>query len=51
MRDYLEKAELQLPIIVMSGGAASILSPELKGGVECVEYLVLEGLLVIARQG
>ncbi len=51
MRDYLEKAVLQLPIIVLSGGAASILSPELKGGVECVDYLVLEGLLVIARQG
>lgn len=39
------------PLVVLSGGAAPAIRPQLNGSVELVDNLVLEGLLVIAING
>jgi len=47
---YLEQAEGQAPLIVLSGGAASLLEPHCGGRRELMDNLVLEGLVHIALE-
>jgi type III pantothenate kinase len=48
---YLQEAGEPEPLIVLSGGAASVLAPQLHGRIERVDTLVLEGLVRIAIDG
>ena len=48
MLRFLREAGQAAPLIVLSGGAAPQLAPQLNGGVEVVDNLVLEGLTRIA---
>lgn len=50
MLRYLREAGQSAPLVVLSGGAAAQLAPQLNGGVEVVDNLVLEGLLRIALE-
>jgi type III pantothenate kinase len=46
---YLEQAGAMQPVVVLSGGDASLIEPRLGGTVLRVDNLVLEGLLCVAR--
>jgi len=48
-QSYLEQAGAQQPVVVLSGGDASLIEPHLGGTVLRVDNLVLEGLLRVAR--
>lgn len=48
---YMHEAGEPEPLIVLSGGAASALAPQLNGRLELVDNLVLDGLLRIAIRG
>ncbi|MBI1966121.1 MAG: type III pantothenate kinase [Betaproteobacteria bacterium] len=50
MQRYLREAGQAAPLIVLSGGAVARLAPQLNGGVEVVDNLVLEGLVRIALE-
>ncbi len=50
MLRYLREAGQAASLVVLSGGAAPQLAPQLNGGVEVVDNLVLEGLLRIALE-
>jgi type III pantothenate kinase len=47
---FMEKTGLGARHVVLSGGGAALLAPQLEGAVEVVDNLVLEGLLRIARE-
>ena len=47
MLHYMEQTGQVAPLIVLSGGAATLLEPQLNARVEVVDNLVLEGLLRI----
>jgi len=59
MRGYMEKmgqfgedgghAEHDRPLVLLSGGAAALIQPQLNGRTKLVDNLVLEGLLEMAR--
>ena len=48
---YLTESGQREPTVVLSGGAAALIQPRLNARVECVDNLVLEGLLEIAKEG
>ncbi|MFN7087463.1 MAG: type III pantothenate kinase [Burkholderiales bacterium] len=48
MRHYLEQTGQPAPLIVLSGGDAALIAPQLGTRVEVVDNLVLEGLICIA---
>jgi type III pantothenate kinase len=48
MRRFMREAGQTAPLTVLSGGAAAALAPQLNGGAEAVDNLVLEGLIRIA---
>ena len=55
MRGYLAQSTQSTPLVVLSGGAAPVIQPQLQATdgtvaeVERVDNLVLDGLLEIAR--
>jgi len=51
MARYLHEAGEPDALIVLSGGAASVLAPQLHGRIVLVDNLVLEGLVRIAEDG
>ena len=51
MSRFLEESGQAAPRCVLSGGGAALLAPHLNLEVKVVDNLVLEGLLVIAREG
>ena len=51
MARFLEESEQAVPRCVLSGGGAALLALHLNLDVKVVDNLVLEGLLVIAREG
>ena len=55
MRGYMEQTgqrnESGAPLVILSGGTAALIQPQLNGRTELVDNLVLDGLLVIARKG
>ncbi len=48
---YMREAGEPDPLVVLSGGAAAVLAPQLSGRVEAVDNLVLDGLLRIGLDG
>ncbi|MGE5526068.1 MAG: type III pantothenate kinase [Rhodospirillaceae bacterium] len=50
MMTYVQETAEREPLVVLSGGAADMLEPHLRGRVERVDNLVLEGLVQIALQ-
>lgn len=50
MVQFMEEAGQIAPLVVLSGGAAPVLLPQLRGRVEVVDNLVLEGLVRIALE-
>ena len=50
MRDFMVRSGQPDPLVLMSGGSAPRISPQLNGRCELVDNLVLEGLLLIARE-
>ncbi len=50
MRGYMEETGQGSPLVVLSGGTAALIQPQLNTDVEWVDNLVLEGLLEIANQ-
>ncbi len=48
MQRYMEETGQIAPVVVLSGGAAPLLAPQLNARTEVVDNLVLEGLLRIA---
>jgi type III pantothenate kinase len=49
MLHYMERTCGAAPSVVLSGGAASLIAPQLNAPVQVVDNLVLEGLLCIAQ--
>ena len=50
MGRFMREAGLSAPLVVVSGGAAGLIAPQLNGPAEVVDNLVLEGLLRIALE-
>jgi len=50
MLGYMREAADDEPLVVLSGGAADVLEPQLRGRVERIDNLVLEGLVQVALQ-
>jgi type III pantothenate kinase len=50
MLQYMERTCGAPPAVVLSGGAAPLIAPQLNAPVQLVDNLVLEGLLCIARE-
>ena len=46
----MEEAGQEVPLTILSGGAAPVLAPQLTGPLEVVDNLVLEGLIRIALE-
>lgn len=50
MSAYMEESGQGTPLVVISGGAAALIKPRLNVRTELVDNLVLEGLLIIAKE-
>jgi pantothenate kinase type III len=50
MQRFMQEAGLSTPLVVMSGGAAGVIAPQLNVPAEVVDNLVLEGLIRIALE-
>jgi type III pantothenate kinase len=50
MLGYMQEAAGHEPLVVLSGGAADALEPHLRGRVERIDNLVLEGLVQVGLQ-
>lgn len=48
---YMQETGQAMPMVLLSGGAAPLIQPRLNRRAALVDNLVLEGLLVIAREG
>ena len=51
MHRFMREAGLSAPLVVVSGGTAGLIAPQLNVPAEVVDNLVLEGLLRIASSG